>query len=180
MLTTAVAGATGKTGRFVVEELPSRGVQDGCYREIQPKKRGVPKRSQKLKIVVISRMNARLSQFGVDAAIYAQDFRIPRPKSSEKLKRCWDSASRRRRNNPLILLHYRRSQSKYQRQIWQKMTSPASTKADHVQSAGVTRPVLGCQKESKPPGCSDIPIVRLNPSEFLDVKRESEEKLRQS
>jgi hypothetical protein len=48
-------------------------------------------------------------------------------------------------------------------------------------SAGVTCPVLGCknfQKESNTTyGRSDIPIVRLNPSEFF-YQRRAQEKLR--
>jgi uncharacterized protein YbjT (DUF2867 family) len=47
-------------------------------------------------------------------------------------------------------------------------------------SAGVTRPAWGNEKKERFPGAADIPIVRLNPFGILDVKRESEEKLRQS
>ena len=47
-----------------------------------------------------------------------------------------------------------------------------------LSSAGVTRTIWDEKKKSLMPGAADIPIVRLNPFGALDVKRESEEKLR--
>lgn len=45
-------------------------------------------------------------------------------------------------------------------------------------SAGVTRTIWDDKKKALMPGAADIPIVRLNPFGALDIKRESEEKLR--
>lgn len=47
-------------------------------------------------------------------------------------------------------------------------------------SAGVTRPTWSAEKKAVFVGAADIPIVRLNPFGILDVKRESEDALRQS
>lgn len=49
-----------------------------------------------------------------------------------------------------------------------------------MSSAGVTRPKWAADKKKRFPDCADIPIVRLNPFGILDIKAESEEKLRQS
>jgi hypothetical protein len=49
-----------------------------------------------------------------------------------------------------------------------------------LSSAGVTRPSWSDSKKIKLAGCADIPIVRLNPFGILDVKAESEQKLRES
>lgn len=49
-----------------------------------------------------------------------------------------------------------------------------------LSSAGVTRPSWDEKKKALMPGAADIPIVRLNPFGALDVKRESEEKLRET
>ena len=47
-------------------------------------------------------------------------------------------------------------------------------------SAGVTRPVWSPEKKARYIGASDIPIVRLNPFNILDVKRTGEQSLRDS
>ena len=47
-------------------------------------------------------------------------------------------------------------------------------------SAGVTRPSWSEEKKERYIGASDIPIVRLNPFNILDVKAEGEEALRQT
>ncbi|GAX21496.1 hypothetical protein FisN_4Hh558 [Fistulifera solaris] len=47
-------------------------------------------------------------------------------------------------------------------------------------SAGVTRPTWSDDKKKRLVGAADIPIVRLNPFGILDVKRESEERLREA
>jgi uncharacterized protein YbjT (DUF2867 family) len=49
-----------------------------------------------------------------------------------------------------------------------------------LSSAGVTRPSWPDSKKEKLAGCADIPIVRLNPFGILNVKSESEQKLRES
>jgi NAD(P)H-binding len=47
-------------------------------------------------------------------------------------------------------------------------------------SAGVTRTIWDDEKKALMPGAADIPIVRLNPFGALDIKRTSEEKLRET
>jgi len=48
-----------------------------------------------------------------------------------------------------------------------------------LSSAGVTRPSWDDDKKSLFPGAADIPIVRLNPFGILDIKKDSEDKLRE-
>ena len=62
-------------------------------------------------------------------------------------------------------------------------SAPNKTKCPKVvmlSSAGVTRPSWDEKKKEMFPGSADIPIVRLNPFGILGIKKESEEKLRQS
>jgi hypothetical protein len=49
-----------------------------------------------------------------------------------------------------------------------------------LSSAGVTRPSWSDEKKQMFPGSADIPIIRLNPFGILDIKAESEQKLRDS
>ena len=49
-----------------------------------------------------------------------------------------------------------------------------------LSSAGVTRPSWDKEKKAEFAGCADIPIVRLNPFGILDIKADSEERLRKS
>lgn len=49
-----------------------------------------------------------------------------------------------------------------------------------LSSAGATRPSWDEEKKKLFPGSAEIPIVRLNPFGILNIKAESEEKLRQS
>jgi uncharacterized protein YbjT (DUF2867 family) len=50
----------------------------------------------------------------------------------------------------------------------------------HVLCIPVTRPTWSPEKKKLLAGAADIPIVRLNPQGILDLKRQSEELLRQS
>ena len=49
-----------------------------------------------------------------------------------------------------------------------------------LSSAGVTRPSWSDDKKKRFEGCADIPIVRLNPFNILNIKATSEKKLRQT
>ena len=60
------------------------------------------------------------------------------------------------------------------------IAGPALPKVVMLSSAGVTRPSWEKEKKKVFAGCADIPIVRLNPFGILDIKAQSEEKLRQS
>lgn len=46
-------------------------------------------------------------------------------------------------------------------------------------SAGVTRPSWDEEKKLRYPGAADIPIVRLNPFNILNVKKDGTEKISQ-
>lgn len=64
-----------------------------------------------------------------------------------------------------------------------KSSNDSTTKCPKLvmlSSAGVTRPSWNDDKKAMFPGSAEIPIVRLNPFGILDIKRDSEEKLRQT
>lgn len=60
------------------------------------------------------------------------------------------------------------------------LNEKACPKVVMLSSAGVTRPSWDDNKKERLSGCADIPIVRLNPFGILDIKAESEKKLRET
>jgi uncharacterized protein YbjT (DUF2867 family) len=184
--TVAVAGATGKTGRLVVEELLSRGVQDvvAIVRDTAKAKEMFPNAPQNLKIVVCDLTNEGQIESvlkGVDAAIWCatgfSDTSDPNP--LEKLKRFLKLgavAATKRSIDSIALPAFAKCLSEAN----EKKDLPPLPKVIMCSSAGVTRPAWDAEKKKQFVGAADIPIVRLNPFGILDVKRESEEKLRQS
>jgi len=61
-----------------------------------------------------------------------------------------------------------------------KTTMKNLPKVIMLSSAGVTRPSWTDTKKTKLEGCADIPIVRLNPFDILNIKAASEQSLRES
>lgn len=176
----AVFGATGKTGRFVVEELLARGVfVVAIVRDLAKAKDvlGDPAILEIVKCDLTKRSQIEQSVKGCDAAIWcATGF------SDAPLESIWDKAKK--------ML----GQTLPQQSI-DAMGVPALAecfasvnrigaedcpKVIMLSSAGVTRPSWSDEKKAIFPGSADIPIVRLNPFGILGIKAESEEKLRQS
>jgi uncharacterized protein YbjT (DUF2867 family) len=186
--TVAVAGATGQTGRLVVEELLSRGVKDvvAIVRDTSKAETVFPNRPENLKIVVCDLTNESQIESalkGVDAAIWcATGFSDSTPDQNplEKLKRFLGlgSAAPKESIDDIGLPAFAKSLSSQESNG--KKDLPPLPKVVMCSSAGVTRPAWDAKKKKLLPGAADIPIVRLNPFGILDIKRGSEEKLRQS
>lgn len=178
----AVAGATGKTGRLVVEELLSRGVQDvvAVVRDTKKAKEMFPNAPDNLKIVVCDLTNESQIESvlkGVDAAIWCATGFSDAPDTNplEKLKRLLGlGVSVTKQPIDSIAL------PAFAKCLSSQESNNDLPKVVMCSAAGVTRPVWDAEKKKQFAGAADIPIVRLNPFGILDVKRESEEKLRQS
>jgi uncharacterized protein YbjT (DUF2867 family) len=185
--TVAVAGATGKTGRLVVEELLSRGVQDvvAIVRDTAKAKEMFPYAPDNLKIVVCDLTNEDQIESvlkGVDAAIWCatgfSDTPVADPNPLEKFKRMLGlgAATNKKSIDSIALPAF----AKCLAEANENKDLPPLPKVIMCSSAGVTRLTWNAEKKKQFVGAADIPIVRLNPFGILDIKRESEEKLRQS
>jgi uncharacterized protein YbjT (DUF2867 family) len=186
--TVAVAGATGQTGRLVVEELLSRGVQDvvAIARNASKAEEVFPNPPENLKIVMCDLTNERQIESalkGVDAAIWcATGFSDSAPDQSplKKLKRFLGlgTATTKQSIDDIGLPAFAKCLSSQESNG--KKDLPPLPKVVMCSSSGVTRPAWDAEKKKLLPGAADIPIVRLNPFGILDIKRGSEEKLRET
>ena len=181
----AVAGATGRTGRYVVEELLNRGVTSvvAVVRDIEKAAEIFPNPPANLEIVQCNLGDEKQIATvlkGVDAAIWcATGFSDSSDVDwLEKLKRLFGFAFAANQSIDVVGLP-----------AFAKFISKQNSSGDSgaarlpkivmCSSAGVTRTIWSKEKKETFIGCSDIPIVRLNPFGILDRKRESEEKLRE-
>ena len=201
----AVAGATGRTGRLVVQELLERGVQVvAMVRDLEKAKEVLEfseddtseqqQRQQEPRLIITkcdltSETQIADSLQNCDAAVWcATGFSESQPVVTDE--------------DPPFLQTIKR---------WMGIEPPKSTepptrtsidavgipalakcfvdkgdaecdypKVVMLSSAGVTRPSWDDAKKARFPGSADIPIVRLNPFGILEIKAESENKLRQS
>jgi nucleoside-diphosphate-sugar epimerase len=201
----AVAGATGRTGRLVVQELLERGVQVvAMVRDLEKAKEVLEfseddtseqqQRQQEPRLIITkcdltSETQIADSLQNCDAAVWcATGFSESQPVVTDE--------------DPPFLQTIKR---------WMGIEPPQSTepptrtsidavgipalakcfldkdvagcdypKVVMLSSAGVTRPSWDDAKKARFPGSADIPIVRLNPFGILEIKAESENKLRQS
>lgn len=177
----AVAGATGRTGRLVVQELLQRDVNVvALVRDLDKAKEILPSGDDKLSVVKCDLSNEddiRNAVGGCDAALWcATGFSDARASLFGRLKSLLGLALFSRQSIDLVavptLAEAFLSKSNNE--------GPALPKVVMLSSAGVTRPSWDTEKKESFPGAADIPIVRLNPFGILDIKAESEEKLRQS
>jgi hypothetical protein len=175
----AVTGATGQTGRLVVQELLNRDVQVlAMVRSLDKAKEIFPDESSNLEILkcdLTSKTDIQQALEGCDSVIWcATGFSDAEPDIIERLKGLFGIASPKLSIDavgiPVIancmLNVVNGSQEAYPKVVM-------------LSSAGATRPQWDDAKKEKFSGCADIPIVRLNPFGILDIKAESEEKLRQ-
>jgi uncharacterized protein YbjT (DUF2867 family) len=180
----AVAGATGRTGRLVVEELLNRNVQVvGLVRSMET--------AAKQLVNVTSNTNLEIQQCdltseealskalkGCDAAIWCATGFSDAPSTGivEKFKRLLKIAVAPKQSIDAVgvpaMAKLMLNQDSSARQAYPKVVM--------LSSAGVTRPSWDEKKKERLSGCADIPIVRLNPFGILDIKAESEQKLRDS
>ncbi len=187
--TIAVAGASGRLGRQVVEQLLSATnstcIVKACVRDVEkgkeilsdlPSKLGVP--PSRLEII---RSNFRKESDIKDLC-----------KDIDTMVWCatgfTDQSSTVNKLVGLLRLKFA-PQSTIDIQAVStigeilKLKGPLPKRSPRIimcSSAGVTRPSWSKEKKDRYVGASDIPIVRLNPFNILDVKAEGEEALRQT
>ena len=188
--TVMVTGATGRTGRYVVEELLNRNVENvvAVVRDMKKAAEVFPNPPSNLKITEcdlcdITQITKIMSDSKVDAAIWcATGFSNASSNVSflEKMKRLFGLAFASNQSIDLIALPAIAKSF-----LSMKNTKPAIygnaalPKVVMCSSAGATRTAWSEEKKEKFKGAADIPIVRLNPFNILDRKRESEELLRE-
>ena len=174
----AVTGATGRTGRLVVQELLRQEVSTvvAIVRDTDKAAEVFPNPPANLEIVQCDLLQPKQIERvlqGVDATIWcATGFSSNQQNTSilSKLKSLFGVVTKRTIDTvglPAIGALYAGTDNEYQ-----------LPKLVLCSSAGVTRPIWDDDKKARFPGAADIPIVRLNPFGILDVKRESEDALR--
>lgn len=176
----AVAGATGRTGRLVVQELLDRGVEVVAMVRDMKKAEEVFEGQQDESSLTIqtcdlqSEKQIEDSLAGCDAAIWCATGFSDAPSTSpwEKIKRIAGLAVAPQTSIDAVGIP-----------AIAKCFNDKSGECPQVvmlSSAGVTRPSWTDDKKARFPGSAEIPIVRLNPFGILDIKVESESTLRQS
>lgn len=187
----AVAGATGRTGRYVVEELINRGVTSvvAIVRDTDKAAEVFPNPPANLEIMQCDLSNEKEIAAvlkDVDASIWCATGFSDAPTGRsvnvfQKLQRLFGMVVTPNKSIDVIGL------PAFSKAMAQNNKEKADTDASRLKlpklvmcsSAGVTRTTWSKEKKEKFAGCADIPIVRLNPFGILDRKRESEVKLRE-
>lgn len=190
----AVAGATGRTGSLVVQELLDRKVSVVAMVRSADKAKQIfrdaddhdastsPKQNPLLTVLPCDLTNESQITQAVkecDAVIWcATGFSDAQTSLVERIKRLLGIALAPKQSIdsvgvPLVA-------NAMLNQVVGRTQNANLPKVVMLSSAGVSRPSWDEAKKAKYRGCADIPIVRLNPFGILDVKAESEEKLRQS
>jgi len=184
--TIAVAGATGKTGSLVVDELLSRGDSViALVRNMEKAKDMLPTSNDRLKIILCdlsSEQDIISCVSGADAAIWcATGFSGGNPPPQSLWNRVIDFFGGKRDDQPSPSKSIDNiGISALSKAFEQSIQDDGLPKVVMLSSAGVTRPSWSDEKKAKLAGCADIPIVRLNPFGILNKKAESEEILRKS
>lgn len=184
----AVAGATGRTGRYVVEELVRRNVQVVAMVRSLDRAGEVfvnMTAAEKAKVDVqrcdlTDEKAIAMALEGCDAAVWcATGFSDAETGLRERIKRLLRIAAAPKKSIDAVGVP-----AVAKAMLNQDGTSgqprQATPKVVMLSSAGVTRPSWEDSKKAKYAGCADIPIVRLNPFGILDIKAESEQKLRET
>jgi len=187
----AVAGATGRTGKLVVQKILERNKSNSnsnvhvvaLVRDLAKAKETLPSDDSNISVVQCDLSSPRDIQKAVsdcDAAIWCATGFSSAPQSSifDKIMQALRLTLAPKESIDLIAIPTLA-------EIFLKKGTTSSEddalpKVIMLSSAGVTRPKWSKEKKKTFEGCADIPIVRLNPFGILDIKAESEEKLRQS
>ena len=182
--TIAVTGATGRTGSIVVQDLLEKGNNViALVRDLEKANEKLAKNDQ-LTILQcdLGDENSIMDSIeGCDAAIWCATGFSDAPDQTffGKIANLFGVALNPKQSIDAVgvpaLAKYFASTEKVNGE-----EGAATPKVVMLSSAGVTRPSWDEQKKEDFVGCADIPIVRLNPFKILDIKADSEEKLRQS
>lgn len=192
----AVAGATGRTGSLVVEELVRRKVNVvALVRDLEKAKEKLPQPETSLeeygssisfvKCDLTSESDICNAIENCDAAIWCATGFSDAPGTSvfDKIKKLFGIAFAPKQSIdsigvPALARAFLKSNDIKTDEGDQ--TGAPLPKVVMLSSAGVTRPSWDDEKKTLFPGAADIPIVRLNPFGILDIKKDSEEKLRET
>lgn len=186
----AVAGATGRTGSLVVQELLDRQVSVVAMVRSADKAQEVfgdsgtsQTNNPLLTIIPCDLTNESQMTKAVqdcDAVIWcATGFSDAQTSLLERIKRLLGIALAPKQSIDSVGIPLL-AKTMLNQVVGRRTETSNLPKVIMLSSAGVTRPSWDEAKKAKYRGCADIPIVRLNPFGILDVKAESEEKLRQS
>lgn len=180
----AVAGATGRTGQFVVQELLNRGVKDvvAIVRDTKKASEVFPDIPSNLSI-----QSCDLGDFkqidriisDCDAVIWCATGFSDNPITNplDKLKQLFGLAIPSSKISIDVVGLSAITKSLLKNQSSNNQNYP---KLVMRSSAGVTRPTWDNAKKRKYQGAADIPIVRLNPFNILQRKYDSEMVVRNS
>lgn len=175
----AVTGATGRTGSLVVKELLNRQVSVVALVRDLEKANALFSDVDDINIVkcdLASESEIENAVRGCNAGIWcATGFSDAESSIIDKLKKLFDITFAAKSSIDAVgvpkLALCMNSEN-------DDSSSSELPKIVMLSSAGVTRPSWSEEKKKKYPGAADIPIVRLNPFNILNIKAESEEKLR--
>jgi hypothetical protein len=178
----AVAGATGRTGSLVVEELLKRNVQVvAMVRDKNKASETFPNPPSSLSVVECDLTNEKAIDSaleGCDAVVWcATGFSNAETTLLERLKKLIGVALAPKQSIDAVGIPFIAKSMLKSSNGDAKGSLP---KVVMLSSAGVTRPSWSETKKEQLMGSADIPIVRLNPFGILDIKAVSEEKLRQT
>jgi len=177
----AVTGATGRTGSLVVEELRKRNVSVVALVRDPEKANKLFSGDDDISIVKCdlgSESEIENAVRGCNAGIWcATGFSDAESSIIDKLKKLFDITFAAKSSIDAVgvpkLALCMNSET-------DDSSSSELPKVVMLSSAGVTRPSWSEEKKNKFPGAADIPIVRLNPFNILNIKADSEEKLRET
>ena len=176
----AVAGATGRLGKFVVQELLDRNV-DSVVALVRSKQKAQQvwglSPPANLEIVECDLTNAKALQQvlqNADAAVWCATGFSQNSSWAERIQRLFGLATQQPSVDTVGLPLIAQSLPAKPSSSW------PYPRLVMCSSAGVTRPQWDADKKKRLVGAADIPIVRLNPFGILDIKFESEETLRRS
>ena len=182
----AVAGATGRTGQLVVQELLARGVPNvvALVRDEAKFDKIFPDAPDNLACVPCDLGNPqaiREAVEGADAAIWCATGFSDNPDTNwiDKLKSLLGMAVSGSRTSIDAVGLPALARAVGANEVVNGRLDDLP-KIVMCSSAGVTRTIWSEEKKEKFRGAADIPIIRLNPFQILDRKRESEEMLRQA
>eukprot|EP00977_Amphora_coffeiformis_P025694 scaffold21458_cov167-Amphora_coffeaeformis.AAC.6 len=174
----AVAGATGRVGQCVVQELLDRKVDSvvALVRSQQKAKEtwGLSPPAN-LKIIECDLTDTKALKEAlkdVDAAVWCATGFSQSTNLVERLKSLFGLATQQPSIDTVGLPLLTQALPVVSQASYPRITM--------CSSAGVTRPKWNDNKKEKLVGAADIPIVRLNPFGILDIKFESEETLRRA
>ncbi len=182
----AVTGATGRTGSWVVRELLNRQVSVVAMVRSADKAKETfsdeSKNNPLLEIIpcdLTKKSQIQEAVKGCDAAIWCATGFSDAPTSLvERIQRLLGIALAPKQSIDFVGVPL--LAKVMLNQVVGGKQNNSLPKVIMLSSAGVTRPSWDEAKKDKYRGSADIPIVRLNPFGILDVKAESEEKLRKS